>query len=184
MIHGSLRLVAATFLVAVAAGSAAAAPGLTCRSIAANGGWQSTGVTLAEGDTVCVAARGFWSHGPEAGNITPWHGPAGYLFKQDLASPPIVPFPFAKIGALLGKIGDTGLAFPIDDGLCLVATPTDGGGLPGDLQLAMNDLPASFDDNQGALRVAIAIAVGEPAFNRRSVADGLAHLITRGYCLR
>lgn len=178
MTQGILRLAAATVLMLGVARSAAAAPDLLCRSIAANGGWQTTGLTLSEGDAVCVAARGVWSHGPESGDITPWHGPAGYLFKNDQKSPPIVPFPFAKVGALLGKIGEMGLAFPIDDGLCFVVRLTDGNsGLPAELHLAMNDAPASFADNEGTLRVAVAVG-GD------GVADRLVQTLSRGSCLR
>lgn len=186
MKHGHLRLVAAAFLLVGLPASALAAPGLNCRSVAASGGWQSTGLTLADGDAVCIAARGVWSHGPEPGNLSPWHGPAGYLLKKERAPTPIVPFPFARIGALVGKIGEAGIAFPIEDGLCFLVRPTDGSSsLPADLKLAMNDVPASFADNLGALRVAVAVEFGEVAKGSRdALFERLAERVTRGSCLR
>jgi hypothetical protein len=182
MIRGSLRLVAGALFAIGLTASTAAASEFTCRSITASGGWQSAGVTVADGDAVCVVARGLWSHGPEAGDIIPWHGPSGYLLKQNTTPPPIVPFPFAKIGALLGKLGDTALAFPVDDGLCFIAQSDGNGSLPADLQFAMNDVPASFADNHGALRVAVTIGVGETGFDSRGSA--LDRLIARASCLR
>lgn len=185
MLHGLVRPVAVALVCVTTAGTAVAdTPNFTCRSVTANGGWQSTGMTLAEGDAVCVAADGFWSHGPEAGDITPWHGPEGYLYKRDRVSPPIVPFPFAEVGALIGKLGDTGLAFPVGEALCFVAGETDGNSsLPADLQLTINDAPASFEDNQGALSVAVAVQEvtrGNPA----ATIGRLAKVVTRGSCLR
>lgn len=185
MLNGLVRPVALAFVVASTAGTAVAEmPRPICRSVTAAGGWQSTGITLAEGDVVCVAVDGFWSHGPEPGDMTPWHGPEGYLFKNEKVSPPIVPFPFAKVGALIGKLGDAGLAFPIGDALCFVVGETDGNsGLPADLQFTINDAPASFDDNQGALSVAV--AVHEVVRGSTAATIGrLSQIVTRGFCLR
>lgn len=105
---------------------------------------------MSVGQAVCVAAAGVWSHGPEAGGITPFHGPGGYIGKPD--EPAIVPWPYARIGALLAKIGEDGIAFPVEAALCFTAQAE------GELLLSMNDLPDGFDDNQGALRVAVEAA--------------------------
>jgi hypothetical protein len=184
MLHGLVRPVAVALVFVATAGTAVADPNVSCRHVRANGGWQSTGITLAEGDAVCLAADGFWSHGPEPGDITPWHGAEGYLYKRDRVSPPIVPFPFAEVGALIGKMGETGLAFPVAEALCFIVGETDGNsGLPADLQLTINDAPGSFDDNQGALSVAVAVqeaALGNPA----AAIGRLAKVVTRGSCLR
>jgi hypothetical protein len=184
MLHGLVGRFALALIVVATAGTAGAdRPDFACRNVTADGGWQSTGITVAEGDAVCVAADGFWSHGKEAGDITPWHGAEGYLYKRDRASPPIVPFPFAEVGALIGKLGDTGLAFPVGDALCFVAGETDGNsGLPADLQLTINDAPASFEDNRGALQVAV--AVHEARGNDAGAMGRLGKVVSRGSCLR
>jgi len=185
MLNGLVRPVALALVVAFTAGTAVAdMPRPICRSITAAGGWQSTGMTVAEGDAVCVAMAGFWSHGPEPGDMTPWHGPDGYLYKRDKVSPPIVPFPFAQVGALIGKLGDTGLAFPIGDALCFIVGTTDGNSsLPADLQLTINDAPASFSDNKGALRVAVAVHDVDPD-NPAFTIGRLSQFVSHGSCLR
>lgn len=185
MLNGLVRPVALAFVVASTAGAAVAdTPRPICRNVTAAGGWQSTGITLAEGDAVCVAVGGFWSHGPEPGDMTPWHGPEGYLYKKDKVSPPIVPFPFAQVGALIGKLGETGLAFPIGEALCFIVGTTDGNSaLPADLQFTINDAPASFEDNRGALSVAVAVHdVGQD--NPAAIIGRLSQIVTRGSCLR
>ena len=156
---------------------------MTCLEVPADAGWQATGIELQKGDAVCLRAQGLWSHGREAGNIVPFHGPQGYILKQDADPPPIIPFPFARVGALIGKIGDTGLAFPIEHALCFLVAPTPGdpAGLPGELLLSMNDASGTFDNNAGASRVAIAVGGGGHA---PSQLDRLARQVSRGRCLR
>jgi hypothetical protein len=164
-------------------------PRMTCLEVPADVGWQTTGIELHEGDAVCLRAQGLWSHGQEAGNIVPFHGPQGYIFKQD-GPQPIIPFPFARVGALIGKIGDTGLAFPIEDGLCfLVApTPSDPAGLPGELLLSMNDVSGTFDNNAGASRVAIVIDrsghIPSQLMSDRLGLDRLVLQVSHGRCRR
>ena len=77
-----------------------------------------------------------------------FHGARGYIGKPNEKPSPIVPWPYARIGTLLGKIDD-GVAFPIEDELCFVV---DAGG---ELMLSMNDVLDEFDDNRGTLRVRI-----------------------------
>ena len=139
---------AAVFLVA-AASDAHAQPEATCGLVQADQIWQGMRVDVALGQKVCVQARGIWSHGPEAGDMTPFHGPRGYIGKPQERPSPIVPWPYARIGTLLGKIDSEGVAFPIEDELCFVAKA------PGELMLSMNDALDAFDDNRGTLRVRI-----------------------------
>ena len=60
-----------------------------------------------------------------------------------------MPWPYARIGTLLGKIDGDGIAFPIEDELCFIAKAS------GELMLSMNDALDACDDNRGALRVRI-----------------------------
>lgn len=180
-----LRLVAAAAVVLSGAAEVKAASRMTCLEVPADGGWQETGIELHEGDGVCLRARGLWSHGQEAGNIVPFHGAQGYIFKQVADPQPIVPFPFARVGALIGKIGGTGLAFPIEDALCFRVSPTPGdtAGLPGELLLSMNDASRTFNDNDGALHVAIGIDRRGHNSDRLGL-DRLALQVSHGLCRR
>jgi hypothetical protein len=143
-----LRHTLAAVLVITAASDALAEPEATCGMVRADQIWQQTGIDVVPGHKVCVQTSGVWSHGPEAGGITPFHGPRGYIGKPNEKPSPIVPWPYARIGTLLGKIDD-GVAFPIEDELCFVV---DAGG---ELMLSMNDVLDEFDDNRGTLRVRI-----------------------------
>lgn len=146
-----VRHILAAIVLASAATNAYAQPPVACRFIKADHTWQETGIEIVAGQRVCVQADGNWSHGPEPGGITPFHGPRGYIGKPDIKPPPIVPWPYARIGTLLGKIDD-GSAFPIEDELCFIAATS------GELLLSMNDVPGSFKDNEGFMRVRITIA--------------------------
>jgi hypothetical protein len=163
---------------------------VTCAQVRADEAWQATGVDVLPGERVCIVARGLWSHGPEAGGITPFHGPRGYIAKPDSIaacytepakpeSQPIVPWCFARTGALLGKIATRAApqphAFPIEDELCFVA------GDSGELLLSMNDVPGTFGDNQGSLRVRITTA---RTGGRFSDGDWPAPSKTDGRCLK
>ena len=183
MLHHVWRLTGALCLFFTAAvGSAAAGTDESCLNVVAKGGWQSTGVSVGEGDRVCILAKGLWSHGPESGDVVPWHDAEGYLLNESAST--IVPFPFAKVGELLARLGETGLAFPVGKRLCFVARTTDGlSGLPADLYLAMNDVPDGFDNNRGAMRVAIAVADRDRWADGRGDFDRLAHRAARGSCL-
>lgn len=143
-----IRNTLAAVLAITATSDALAQSDAACRLVRADQVWQETGIDVVPGQRVCVQASGTWSHGLEAGGITPFHGPRGYIGKPKEKPSPIVPWPYARVGTLLGKIDD-GLAFPIEDDLCFVA---DAGG---ELMLSMNDALNEFDDNRGTLRVRV-----------------------------
>lgn len=144
----TIRNTLAAVLAVIAASDALAQSEASCRLVRADQVWQETGIDVVPGQRVCVQASGVWSHGPEAGGMTPFHGPRGYIGKPNEKPSPIVPWPYARIGTLLGKIDD-GLAFPIEDELCFVVDAA------GELMLSMNDALNEFDDNRGTLRVRI-----------------------------
>lgn len=161
------------------AGYASAGSRTTCARVAANEPWQGTGVQLQEGDFACVRAQALWSHGQEAANIVPFYGPQGYFLNENANPQPLVAFPFARLGALIGKIGDAGNAFPIENGLCFAVEPAPGapGRLPGELQLSMNDVPGGFANNQGSAQVAIAVE----RMGRRESSPTLDRLVTQAF---
>ncbi len=179
-----VRLMAAVVIVIAGATHGHAASRIACLKVSAAEAWQGTGVTLQEGDFVCIRARALWSHGQESGNVMPFYGPRGYFLNQDAAPQPIVAFPFARLGALIGKIGETGLAFPIEDGLCFAVEPTPGEPhrLPGELLLSMNDVPGAFANNEGAAYVAVALDRTGRATLQMS--DRLALQTSHGSCFR
>jgi hypothetical protein len=167
-----LAALAGAVLLIFGATQAEADPRGDCGRVLAARPWQSTGIRITVGEAVCIEASGVWSHGAEAGGITPFHGPAGYIGKPD--EPAIVPWPFARIGALLARIGEDGIAFPVEDGLCFTAQAA------GELMLSMNDLPDGFEDNAGTLRVAFGTG-------RRRNIERLAQdtrLLLHRHCLR
>jgi hypothetical protein len=167
--------IVAAVLAIVATSDARAHPDATCRVIRADRIWQETGIDVVPGHRVCVQASGVWSHGPEAGGITPLHGPRGYIGKPKEEPSPIVPWPYARIGTLLGKIDD-GLAFPIEDELCFVVNAG------GELMLSMNDALDEFDDNRGTLRVRITTEWDRDASASRAEIQALTKADSR--CLK
>jgi hypothetical protein len=117
-----------------------------CRTIRADEGWRSTGITVNPSQFVCVAADGLWSHGAQGvQGITPYYGPEGFA-KDD---PNNVPEVVSRVGALIGRIGQSA-PFVVERGLCFIPTAT------GQLSLSMNDDPGAFGNNAGYLRVAVA----------------------------
>jgi hypothetical protein len=116
-----------------------------CRTVLANIPWQGTGVSVAPGQFVCVAADGLWSHGYQGLQaLTPFYGPDGYG-KDD---PRNVPEVVSRVGALVGKIGNNS-PFLIERQLCFIP------GASGELMLQMNDDPGAFDNNLGKMHVQI-----------------------------
>lgn len=65
--------------------------------------WQSTAVTVSQNDLVSVRARGMWLYTPGE-----WHGPEGHARYR---SPQFYPLPGVPGGALIGRIGETGIPF-------------------------------------------------------------------------
>jgi hypothetical protein len=126
------------------AGSGNTAAG-RCTTVQANQDWQGTGITVSPGEFVCVAASGLWSHGGQGIQaITPFYGPEG--FAKD--SPVTIPEVVSRTGALVGRIGGNA-PFVVGQRLCFIPSA------PGELMLSMNDLPATFDNNLGAMHVQV-----------------------------
>jgi hypothetical protein len=77
------KVLLAAGIGAVAAGPLSAADVLDkstglCRTVQANVPWQGTGISVAPGQFVCVAADGLWSHGGQGLQaITPFYGAQG-----------------------------------------------------------------------------------------------------------
>ena len=66
--------------------------------------WQSTGYTVQPGDWLTIRANGKWMYSPEAGT----HGPEGHpVFR----APSFYPLPGVGGGALIGRIGESGMPF-------------------------------------------------------------------------
>jgi len=183
------RWIAAAAIVVSSAPDALATSRVACLDVAAGLEWQSTGVDLQAGDAVCVLAHAARSRGREAGDIEPYQRAAGYISQQN-APQRTEPVPYARVGPLLGKIGNAGPAFPLEDGLCFLvrSTPADTTGLPGELLLGINDTTAHFGDTAGPARVAIAVDHGASLVVQptpdRSAFHRLERQAARGNCLR
>jgi len=140
----------AAALAAVTAGQLRAAETIDrstaqCRTVQANAPWQATGVSVAPGQFVCVAADGLWSHGGQGLQaMTPFYGPEG--FGKD--EPATVPEVVSRTGALIGRIG-ANAPFLIERQLCFIPSAS------GELRLSMNDEPGTFDNNRGSMHVQI-----------------------------
>ena len=74
------------------------------RRIYAYRGWQSTDYTVQPGDLLTIRADGEWMYSPEAG----FHGPAGHPVYR---APAFYPLPAVGGGALVGRIGESGVSF-------------------------------------------------------------------------
>lgn len=78
------------------------------RRIYAYRGWQSTGFSVRPGDRLTIRAQGQWMYSPEAGP----NGPAGHPV---FPAPAFYPLPGVGGGALIGRIGESGLPFYVGD---------------------------------------------------------------------
>ncbi|MCI0334666.1 MAG: hypothetical protein L0228_15730 [Planctomycetes bacterium] len=117
-------------------------------AIAADRGWQSSGVRLEAGRTYRIAATGRYEIARDG---EPWPcEPGGVTIDYHDGRP---------LGMLLGAIDSTKkgatLANPIDIGLGTTITPA----ASGTLYLRVNDSPAKLDDNRGTLTATISPAV-------------------------
>ena len=114
----------------------------TCE-VYANKEWQDTGISVIIGQRVSLVASGQWSHGlSESGGM---YGPGGYDKYENAYL-----LPQARVGSLVGKIG-LEPPFLIGTGTSFVAN------VEGLLQLSMNDVPGSFYNNDGSVRVQIEV---------------------------
>ena len=104
--------------------------------------WQATEYYLHPGDRLVVHARGTWLYSPFVG----YHGPAGSRYHLSPASYPLPNYPG---GILIGRIGETGVPFPI---ATHVEQQTE---VAGRLYLRIDD--DRVGDNDGALTVEIEV---------------------------
>lgn len=104
---------------------------------------RNTGVSITAGDIVTIKAEGTWTID---GSTT--FGPNGTGTGAD----PTFVDPSSYYWSLIGQIGTGGTYFQIGPSLTFTA------GSSGNLYVLMNDQPAAYGDNTGALRVTISIA--------------------------
>jgi len=100
-------------------------------------GWCDTGVALQRGQRLNMCAGGRWSNGGE------YRGPAGFE-RYRLAGTVVAD---ADLAALVGRVGDATFAI---GGSQVITSPANG-----TLQLSINDVPGTFDDNQGSVEVGL-----------------------------
>lgn len=113
-------------------------------TIAADLGWQSSGVKLAAGKTYRVTAEGRYEIANDGG---PWPcEPGGVTIEYHDGRPLGM-----LIGAIDGRAGDATFANPIDIGLGATITPK----TSGTLYLRVNDSAGKLADNRGTLSVTI-----------------------------
>jgi hypothetical protein len=103
--------------------------------------WQSTGVRVADGDTLKIRAWGDWLYTPDE-----YHGPAGHARYR---APNFYPLPGVSGGALLGRIGENGRPFYVG------RYSTHWFDQEGVLYLRIND--DILSDNKGDVKVAITV---------------------------
>ena len=103
--------------------------------------WQNAGISVVAGQKISISAFGRWNNGPDGAD----YGPGG----NGTMSSGVVG-PASAEGALIGRIGDSP-PFTIGDSTDVTAIAS------GQLRLAMNDWPDSYDDNHGTVTVLIAV---------------------------
>lgn len=106
-------------------------------------GWQDSGIAVATGDRVSLAATGMW--GDSAGTVDA-NGRASQLCSN--SSCPLVNEPVMR---LVGRVGATGAVFAVGTASALDA------GASGTLRFSANDVPGIFWDNTGSLNVSARI---------------------------
>ncbi|MQP66057.1 hypothetical protein GE253_11970 [Niveispirillum sp. SYP-B3756] len=127
----------------------------TSVSVQANVGWQDSGVQVAAGQTVTVTyVSGDWTADPKTndGNAYDANGCPGLIVP---GSQTAFPMPGVTMGALVGKVGESGTAFLIGDGPQVMPS-----GDVGTLYLCINDdltgaYGAGLADNSGSVTVQI-----------------------------
>lgn len=106
--------------------------------VPANAGWCDSGIDVRRGQSLMFTAQGRWSYVGQA-----MLGPAG----SENVRLPNAEAPQANVGALIGRIGEQ--TFVIGAGTVLTSR------VGGRLHLAMNDVPGTYNDNQGVVFVTI-----------------------------
>lgn len=112
---------------------------LIAKRIFAYRDWQSTGVRIDQGDRVKIEAHGEWLYTPDE-----YHGPAGHPI---LPAPSFYPIASGSGGALIGRIGETGLRFVVGESANMQAREH------GILYLRINDDILSDNDGWVAVRI-------------------------------
>jgi len=105
-------------------------------------GWQRTTYSLRTGDQYEIRATGEWLYSPQVG----FHGPQGSRYHS---APPFYPLPGIPGGALIGRVGESGLPFYVG------AQASGEAAYPGELYLRIDD--DRLGDNAGALAVEITV---------------------------
>ena len=112
---------------------------LIAKRIYAYRDWQSTGVRIDQGDLVEIEAQGEWLYTPDE-----YHGPAGH---PNFPAPNFYPISSGSGGALIGRIGETGLRFVVGESANMQAREH------GILYLRINDNILSDNDGWVAVRI-------------------------------
>jgi len=137
---GRVRLL--FILSAALAGQAVHGQEQAGREVDAKVEWLDTGISLLPGDEFGVRADGSWTN---AGVDSPVFGPAGL----PNTFYPGTWLPSAPLGAIIARVGSEGeVVLARAEPMTLVRNR-------GNLQLAMNDVPGTYDDNIGSLKAVI-----------------------------
>ena len=102
--------------------------------------WVHTGISVGAGQVLTIMASGQWSNGGGQPRLV---GPAGFQGFRMAGTL----LPSANLASLIGKIDST--IFFIGSNYSRASS------VAGELFLSMNDLPNTFSDNKGGLRVSI-----------------------------
>lgn len=142
---GTITVGDQVFRVAQAAGGMVSCTAVTVAAIPTapglDGMWQATGVTIAAGETVTIAAVGTWSMG--AGAVSASGDASATMAGTNC------PLAGAAEGALIGRVGRTGPPFAVGASKTLTSTTS------GALYLAPNDNWYLLWNNAGTLSVNI-----------------------------
>jgi hypothetical protein len=144
-------VVALGLLLAIPAVAMAADVNESVSVVAAQEGFQDTGIFLRAGDHVVIDGSGtvdLDKNTPKYDNTTP-DGVAETATSNFL-------LPGAPVGALIGKI-DSGDPFLVGDSLTIASVPS-----KGELYLAVNDSIGGFADNSGQFTADIAVDLAPP----------------------
>lgn len=109
-------------------------------SVPANQTWVDTDLVVQQGEVISIRAMGRWSNG---GDNPQYVSANGYDFYHPDAIDSSIPF--AK---LIGSVGN-GESFAVGQSRTITMTDS------GKLSLRMNDVPGTFGDNLGSVRVEI-----------------------------
>jgi hypothetical protein len=114
--------------------------------------WQDSGIPVVQGDELWIRATGTWgdsvgSVGPDGRSSQIVSGPCEGIPQEDC-----FPLPGYPIDLLVGRVGETGIAFRIGSGAAGVIA-----GATGNLQLVINDRRDILWDNFGSLDVVVTV---------------------------